>query len=280
MPSGLSVPRPVRLTCVVAAAAFAATAFAAVPVEDSRPAERPSQPATTQAPRQAEPDNDTGGGLGSLYYELQVLQDEVRRLNGVVEEQNHRIEKLSREHRERYIELDQRLLELRQGRSVEPAAGPVATDDPSATPAVAAQGGVDASPATEREAYNAAITIVSEARPLPAPERRPSYEQALAMFQDMIKSYPNGEFTPNAYYWIGEVQLALEEVELARQAFAQVVLLYHDHAKVPDALYKLGEVYHRLGETQRSRDYLDRVIRQHPATTAAGLARAYLSELP
>ena len=128
--------------------------------------------------------------------------------------------------------------------------------------------------------YNAAITIVSEARPLPAPERRPSYEQALAMFQDMIKSYPNGEFTPNAYYWIGEVQLALEEVELARQAFAQVVLLYHDHAKVPDALYKLGEVYHRLGETQRSRDYLDRVIREHSATTAAGLARAYLSELP
>lgn len=252
-----------------------------VPVEESEGARREPEPAAPEGSRDrartpVQPSTgEATGGLGNLYYELQLLQDEVRRLHGIVEEQNHRIERLTREHRERYIELDERILELGQGRPVSDT--PVNDGDPAGPVAEVPAGPVEM---TEREAYNAAISLVVQARPLPPKERRPVYQRAHGMFQDLIKDYPNGEFAANAFYWIGEIQLALEEPELARQAFVQVVLLYGEHPKVPDALYKLGEVYGVLGDMERAREYLERVIREHPTSTAAGLANAYLSELP
>src|SRR5690606_4820101 len=98
-------------------------------------------------------------------------------------------------------------------------------------------------------------------------------------FNRLIAEYPNGAYTPNAFYWLGELYLAQEENERARQSFAQVVNLYPDHQKVPDALYKLGVAYHRLGDVERAREYLNRVIREHRDSSAAGLARTYLQEL-
>ena len=240
---------------------------AAAPVQESRGREvlrAPDRPAG----RDDGPVESAAGG-DTMYYEFQLMQDEVRRLHGVVEELNHRMKRLESEQRERYIELDQRLLELRGG--VSPGNADAGTPDgPSEVPPI---------PVTERGAYNVAIELVNTARPLPESERRPQYQRALALFQEIIDSYPNGEFTANAFYWRGELHLALKEYEDAREAFAQVDLLYDDHPKVPDALYKLGEVYSMLGDTERAREYLNRVINDHPTGTAAGLARKFLAEL-
>ena len=248
---------------------FAAGALgAAAPVQESQ-----GRDVFREPDRSADRDDDSArpdAGLNTLYYDLQVALDEVRRLHGVVEELNHRMDRLEREQRERYIELDQRLLELRSSGSATGNPEPGTPDAPSDQPPV---------PVTEREAYNVAIELVNAARPLPASEQQPQYRRALALFRDVITNYPNGELTANAFYWRGELHLALEEYEDARAHFAQVDLLYDDHPKVPDALYKLGEVYNMLGDTERAREYLNRVINDHPTSTAAGLARKYLAEL-
>lgn len=249
---------------VIAAGALAAAA----PVQESqgRDVQRePVRPAVRDDdPVESDPDGNT------LYYEFQLMQDEVRRLHGVVEELNHRMDRLEQEQRERYIELDQRLLELRDGTGQPGNADAGTPDAPANVPPV---------PRTEREAYNVAFELLNSARPLPESEQRPQYRRALALFQDIIDSYPNGQFTANAFYWRGEIHLALKEYEDAREAFAQVDLLYDDHPKVPDALYKLGEVYNMLGDTTSAREYLTRVVNDHPTSTAAGLARKYLAEL-
>ncbi|MDE0178552.1 MAG: tol-pal system protein YbgF [Gammaproteobacteria bacterium] len=246
---------------------FVAGAFAAAaPVQESQGRE-----VLRDAPAVREDDPvGSDADVNTLYYDLQLAQDEVRRLHGVVEELNHRMDRLEREQRERYIELDQRLLELRGGGAATGNEEPGTPDAPSDEPSV---------PVTEREAYNVAIELVNSARPLPESEQRPQYRRALGLFRDIINNYPNGEFAANAFYWRGELHLALKEYEDARAHFAQVDLLYDDHPKVPDALYKLGEVYHVLGDTERAREYLNRVINDHPTSTAAGLARKYLAEL-
>jgi TolA-binding protein len=60
----------------------------------------------------------------------------------------------------------------------------------------------------------------------------------------------------------------------------QVVNLYPDHQKTPDALYKLGVVHATLAENDTARRFLDRVQREYPDASAAGLARKYAAELP
>ncbi len=258
---------------------FPGTAWAAAPVEESQATtQRSDEPRPATVPRTDAGTRDSGG-INTFYYQLQTLQEDVRRLQGVVEEQNYRIDRLNREQRERYIELDQRLLELRRGA---PPLGDAATADPAEADAsragVAASRDMSAS-ATERDAYNAAIAVVQNAARMPPSERRQEHERALVLFNALIEDHPNGQFTPNAFYWVGEVHLAMDNLELARQALVQVVNLYGDHAKVPGALYKLGIVYHRIEDPAKALEYLDRVIHDYPDHEAAGLARSYAAEL-
>lgn len=255
----------VRISVVVATAWFATVVMAAAPVEEARPVQ---SPATTPAGAE-DTDADDASGIGTLFYQLQILQDEVRRLQGIVEEQNYRIERLVREQRERYIELDQRLLALRPD-----AAQPPAADEPDG-PASTVPGAVSA----QGDAYNRAYAVVTGARRLPPSERVTEYQRALLMFDDVIRGHPDGQYTPNAYYWMGELHLAMDALEEARQAFAQVTNIYADHAKMPDALYKLGVTYHRLGDNVRALQYLDRVTDEYPDSAQAGLARSYAAEL-
>ena len=194
--------------------------------------------------------------MATLYHQIQILQDEVRRLQGLVEEQEHRINRLVREQRERYLDLDQRILQL-QGHAPGPDAPPTALATPPATNAASdAQG--------EDQAYNAAFNAMRAARELPPAERAGEYEQAIDLFQAVIDTYPNGKLAANALYWQGEIRLASDELELARQAFAQLPSAFGNHAKVPDALYKLGVVHHRLGEDAEALRILDRVIAEYP----------------
>lgn len=266
-----------RRRCRFFAALIAASATAALaqaPVEESQASPRSNEPAAEQVGAEPLPDDrlegsegDGGGqvGIGALYYQLQVLQDDVRRLQGLVEEQHHRIERLTKEQRERYIELDQRLLDV--------AGSPEAGSGTLDVPAELAPGD------SEREVYAAAFAIVKNAAGLVPSEREAAYQDAIARFEAQIANFPNGVLVANAFYWIGEIHLYTDELELARQAFAQVVNLYGDDAKVPDSLYKLGVVYHRLGDNDRALQYLDRVINEHGEHTAADLARSYAAEL-
>ena len=211
-------------------------------------------------------------GIGRLFLELQTLQDDVRRLQGIVEEQNHRIERLTREQRERYVELDERLMALERSGAPDDAGSASVIGQPAAPVGAAA-------PRTEQAAYDAAYDLVKGAGDLPASDRQAVYEEALTMFAALIARYPNGEYAPNAFYWSGEIHLYAERLELARQAFVQAATLFGDHAKVPDALYKLGVVYHRLADDATALRYLDQVADRYPDHTAAGLARSTAAEL-
>lgn len=201
------------------------------------------------------------GQLSELFYQLQILQQEIQDLRGQVEEQGYLVERLQRDQKEQYLDLDRRLVAISEN---QPAPGP-ATSAPVAAATPAGGGAM-----TELQAYTNAINAM-KAR---------EFDASMAGLKRLIETYPNGQYTANAYYWIGELELAANaDPELARQSFMQVVNLYPDHTKVPDALYKLGVVYHNLGDLPSAKDYLERVQRDYPGSTAAGLAAKYAAEL-
>ena len=123
--------------------------------------------------------------------------------------------------------------------------------------------------ASEREAYAAARQSLTDR----------DFAAAVAQMEGLIVNYPNGQYTPNAFYWLGELYLAQQETERARQQFTQVINLYPDHQKVPDALFKLGVVYSNLGDSPRAKQFFNEVISQHPRSSAANLAAKYQEAL-
>ena len=110
--------------------------------------------------------------------------------------------------------------------------------------------------------------------------RNRQYEMAITQLEALIDRFPDGEYTANTYYWLGQVQAAKTnpDFEKARQALAQVISYFPEHSKVPDAAYALGKVYYTLGDCERATDLLQQVMDQYPGKTAAKLAENYLRE--
>lgn len=222
--------------------------------------------------------------LSELFYQLQVLQQEVQTLRGLVEEQSHQLNRLARDQKEQYIDLDRRVAELTtggvavgsgsRGPAAQPGAGATTGSGSLAATSPAAAGAgaaVSALPASgdEREVYQNAFDLMKARQ----------FDQSIAAFNRLIVDYPSGQYAPNAFYWLGELYLAQQNLEQARQSFMQVISLYPDHPKVPDTLYKLGVAYHRLGDNNRAMEYFNQVRSQYPQSSAAGLAASYQQEI-
>lgn len=206
-----------------------------------------------------------------LFYMVQQLQEDVRRLQGQVEEQQHLITRLQAQGRDRYVDLDQRILELSEKVSALTQPQSTATTLPAAASgnsgSTVATRSYRAPDAQEKKDYDAIIDLIRNQK---------AYDQAISRLYEFIDKYPEGDLTVNAYYWLGEVYLVKPQLEQARQAFTIVATRYPDHRKAPDALYKLGMTLERMGEQDSARQYMERVIRDYPDSGAAGLARSFL----
>lgn len=227
---------------------------------------------TSGVPLNPEPLADTSSDARSLALRVQQLEEEIRRLNGLVEEQASLLTRLQDQSLERYVEVDRRLATIASGEGIN------ATDDPVSPADTVALGEPNAAPEEplkvpqmgEQEAYQAAYGLVRERQ----------FSDALTAFAAFLGEYPFGRFAPNAHYWLGELYLVVEPVdpESARQNFQVLLDQYPNDRKVPDALYKLGRVHALKGNQERSREYLQRVISEYGADghPAAQLAKDFL----
>ena len=201
---------------------------------------------------------------GDLYYQLQVLQAEVRDLRGELEEQKYLLQTLERDHQDRYVELDKRLSSLNE----DPLAQFAQTKEPPQRTEFVKNSTIG-SKGSERDQYGMAIDLM----------RARKFQEAISSFQELIETFPNGRYTANCFYWLGELFVATGDKELGRQNFMQVINLYPDNQKVPDALYKLGRIYIDLGDMDIGQRYLSRVMENHPESSAAKLAITYSESL-
>ncbi|VVN40654.1 Outer membrane protein assembly factor BamD [Pseudomonas fluorescens] len=214
---------------------------------------------------------------GMLFNQLQQMQDQISRQQGVIEELQNQVARMKQESLERYQDLDRRI-----GSGVAPAATPEnssAGGDASAAAGAAAGAGAAAqAPAASSEPgdsakeklyYDAAFDLI----------KAKDFDKASQAFAAFLRKYPNSQYAGNAQYWLGEVNLAKGDLQGAGQAFAKVSQLYPKHAKVPDSLYKLADVERRLGHTDKVKGILQQVVAQYPGTSAAQLAQRDLQRM-
>lgn len=224
---------------------------------------------------------NSGANPGQLLMQVQQLQQEVMRLNGLIEEQAHELSTLKAQSLERYIDLDRRL-GLLAGGTVEPAtdaaaglsatAPSVETAAPTSSPAAVPSPPAAQAQPGEAQAYQAAYALV----------RSQQFNQAVTAFQKFLQDFPAGRFTPNAHYWLGELYLVTSppDPEAARQSFMLLLDMYPQDSKVPDALFKLGRIHYTKGNRERAREFLDRVINEFGSSNSAAvkLAQDFISE--
>jgi tol-pal system protein YbgF len=215
---------------------------------------------TSEASRQA----GNNQASAELFYMLQQLQGDVRRLQGEVEEQRHLVDRLEQQGRDRYIDLDQRILKLTAAQQQAQAAGSAA---PAPAPASVQAKDYRQPSAEESKAYNGIVDLIRNQK---------KYDQAITQIYEFLDTYPEGDLTVNAYYWLGEVYLVKPQLEQAKQAFSIVATRFADHRKAPDSTYKLGVTLDRLGEKEEAGRRMQTVVKNYPDSSAAKLAQSYL----
>lgn len=203
-----------------------------------------------------------------LYYQLQILQEEVKGLRGLVEEQDYQIQQLKQQRLDDYMDLDRRISELAAGSAATSPRGSASSDGSSSNGTADNQRNtVDEEPAGEFASYSAAVDLAT---------KRQDFDSAITALNQHLEDYPNGNYAANAHYWLGQIYFVQGEMEGARDAFSRVVDGYPDHNKAPEARYKLGQVYFRLGDKAQAKTLLDEVASGD--SDSAPLAKNFLNQ--
>lgn len=104
------------------------------------------------------------------------------------------------------------------------------------------------------------------------------YEEAAALFNDLLKHYPGGKYAANAYYWIGECYYAISDFASAISAFKKV-LTFKNSQKGDDAQNKIALSFLKMGQSVEAKTEFKKLVERYPASEFVPRAKQYLKEI-
>ena len=214
---------------------------------------------------------------------VEMLQQEVQQLRGQVEELNYNLGRLKEDQKQRYLDLDRRIVSLSTAAPVTKESRVVSATDQTTQPQTVASQvndsltAVTVTPTTETQtpavqapsdpeaanvAYKAAYALI----------RKRQFDASVVALLAFVKNFPQSDLVGNAYYWLGEVYMVQGDASLAVVSFEYVISKFPQHRKIPDALYKAGVAYQNTGNVDKANQLLQRVLAEYPESSAARLA--------
>lgn len=121
----------------------------------------------------------------------------------------------------------------------------------------------------ERQKYQKAFDMLKEGR----------YKMARTEFKAFLEQFPDGRYSGNAQYWLGEANYVTRQFEQGVKEFKVVLSRYPSSNKVPDAMLKLGYTYYELRQSIQARLVLEDLRKRFPKSTAARLAGKRLERM-
>ncbi|MCF4165247.1 tol-pal system protein YbgF [Zavarzinia compransoris] len=222
---------------------------------------------------------------------LSALEDEIRRLTGLVEEAQNAADRNQAAMRSFQDDVDFRLNRLEQATGVlaggagaapgtetagmvspgapapgtaSPAPAPTPSPGPSAAPAPTGTPSTSNSSPQALAAYDAALGLL----------RKGEYLQAEASLKSFLASFGSDRLAANAQYWLGETYYARGDFRTAAQTFLTGVKTYPESAKAPDTFLKLGISLVQMGEKDRGCQVLGELPSRYPDASATIKSRA------
>ena len=183
-----------------------------------------------------------------LYQKIEALEKEIQDLRNLLEENSILVDRSLELQQQRYFDLDARILELSKLDASE-----VVINEAEV---------LDQINGIEVDLYKQALSLFEESR----------FAEALEIFSDIIISFPEGNFAPDAYFWSGELFLAQEMYEDAKLSYQNVVDQFPNHQRSPDSLFKIAEIYRLQGQQDKAESTYNNVIENYPDTGASQLS--------
>ncbi len=125
---------------------------------------------------------------------------------------------------------------------------------------------IQVSPA-EKQSYDAALRTFQSG----------DFARAEQSFKTLLAQFSGSDYTPWAYYWIGNSQYALKQYQNALASFRQVILSSDTNPKAPEAALSLANCQSELGQKSESLRTLENLTKVYPHSQEAQIAREKLA---
>ena len=207
--------------------------------------------------------------LLNMQNQIQSMQMDLASANGQIEELNYELQKVKAEN----ADLKKQIAENQNKAEANNAAAANSNTGNTGNEKTAESSKKEQAPASNLKAadkkvseeYNAAYELVKQNK----------LAEAEGAFKNFLDNNEENSLTPNAWYWLGQVQYKQEHYKDARVSFLNAAG-YKSSAKRPDALYKLGLIYKALGDNDKAKRFFEVVVQSYPDDTSAVLAKKQL----
>ncbi len=199
-------------------------------------------------------------GSGTPLQRADALEQELRRITGVVEQLQFRIERIVQDGTNRIGDLEFRLVELEGGDVTTlgqtSTLGGETTNEGSANNEPNTDGtGVELA-ASEQGDFDRAVGAVEAGE----------FSAGLDLFDQFLVTYPGGPLTGEAHYWRAEALAGLGDWSNAARAFLESFSGSPKGVKAAKSLYRLGVSLAQLGQVQDACSTLQEVEFRYPTS--------------
>ena len=174
-----------------------------------------------------------------ISFQLSEIQREVRQLTGQVEDNTFKLKQIQDRQRDLYRDIENRLSGLASKPAVTQQTTTPVTSNSSNTSSNSSAS-INRSGSKE---FEAAFALV----------RNKNYSGAIAAFDSFLKQYPNGAYSDNARYWMGQVYLVQGQLEQAETQFSKLLVEFPQSSKLSAAQLKLGDIYLKQGNWEKAK---------------------------
>lgn len=219
----------------------------------------------------------SSGGFSDDGQQPEEIEEQMRSLNGKIEELEFSINTLGKKVDKIIADIDYRLQALEKASAQQSTANSQQAEQPvtsnasttpttpvpaPTTPAPAvssnAQGPFDTSPEKPSDPitkeYDAAFKLLSDGK----------YPESEKAFKAFVEKYKDNDLTGNAYYWLGESFYKRANYKQSAVYFLKGYQDFKDGNKAPDNLFKLSMSLAKLGKNKESCATFDKLKSEYP----------------
>lgn len=181
---------------------------------------------------------------------IDQLNQQIATLRGQNEDLANQVTTLQKQQKDYYTDLDTRLKKF----------------EPQQQTIDGVQGTVQPG---ETEAFNAASQAF----------RAGDFKTAAAQFREFTSKYPQSPYQPTAQYWLGNALYALRDYKGSTAVWQGIVRNYPQHARAPEALLAIANNQLEQGQKAAARKTLQQILSQYAGSEVAQSAQSKLSQI-
>ena len=210
--------------------------------------------------KQEEANKQQTGSMLDLLAQIELLNQELRKLRGQNEELTHNLQDAKNRQKDFYVDLDARM------RHFEAAE---ATAQSTSAQKAADKSVVEDMAVVETSAYEVVNAYYKAA----------NYQKVLDASREYLKKFPDSNNVPNVHYLMGDAYFSLDEFKKSIASYQVIITKYETNARVPDAWLNIAACQQQLKDLSAARKSLKLLIEKYPASKASQKAKKRLSAL-